>query len=57
MKKKPKKSAMTLRVYRVTPTGKRVHLSATRITADKPDTRPFSDLWPRCACPRCDPRD
>ncbi|MCX4750052.1 hypothetical protein OG455_31820 [Kitasatospora sp. NBC_01287] len=50
-----KQSAMTLRVYRITPTGKRIRLSTTRVSADAPDTRPFSDLWPHCGCPRCAP--
>ncbi|MFF7631753.1 hypothetical protein ACFZB9_01180 [Kitasatospora sp. NPDC008050] len=48
-------SAMSLRVYRITPTGRRFLLSTSTISAGEPYTRPLTDVWPDCVCRRCDP--
>lgn len=45
---------MTLHVYRITATGRRIKLSSRRIRSDEPDTRPLPDVWPRCRCRRCE---
>ncbi|MCX4746814.1 hypothetical protein OG455_15000 [Kitasatospora sp. NBC_01287] len=47
-------SRMTLRVYRITETGKRVTVAPKRTVRIEPGffhSRLF-DLWPDCACPR-----
>ncbi|GAA1229764.1 hypothetical protein GCM10009665_20240 [Kitasatospora nipponensis] len=47
-------SRMTLRVYRVTATGRRVTLSRRRTVRGEPGffRSLLTDQWPDCACPR-----
>ena len=45
---------MTIRTYRVTPTGRRVELSRREISL-APGPIELSSVWPDCACRRCDP--
>ncbi|WP_035846891.1 hypothetical protein [Kitasatospora azatica] len=49
----PRTSRMTLRVYRVTPTGRRIPRSRQTVRLGEPYTRPITGEWPACRCPRC----
>ncbi|PYC81340.1 hypothetical protein C7C46_11515 [Streptomyces tateyamensis] len=49
-----RKSALTIRVYRINPaTGHRTHLHRETVRLGEPYTRPITNDWPACACPRC----
>ncbi|GAA1969744.1 hypothetical protein GCM10009738_53190 [Kitasatospora viridis] len=50
-----RKSFMTLRVYRVTPTGRRIRVSRSTVRLGEPYTPPIAGEWPPCRCPRCEP--
>ncbi|WP_035799056.1 hypothetical protein [Kitasatospora mediocidica] len=52
--KSSKCSAMTLRAYRITPTGRRVEISRRTVSL-QPGAIEISSIWPPCACPRCRP--
>ncbi|MDH6137365.1 hypothetical protein P3T37_006797 [Kitasatospora sp. MAA4] len=54
--KSSKCSAMTLRAYRITPTGHHVEISQRTISL-RPGAIEISSVWPPCACPRCRPAD
>ncbi|WP_157537819.1 hypothetical protein [Kitasatospora azatica] len=47
-------SRMTIRVYRITATGKRVPLTRKRTVQGEPGylDSPRYDQWPDCTCPR-----
>lgn len=48
-----RKSIMTTRVYRVSPTGQRIELSSDEVRQGEPYQRPITDMWPDCECRRC----
>ncbi|MFE0459834.1 hypothetical protein ACFW1A_11335 [Kitasatospora sp. NPDC058965] len=53
----PPPSLMTLKVYRITATGRRIQLHRATVRLGEPYTRPLTGEWPPCACPICPPHD
>lgn len=52
--RKPR-SAMTIRIYRVTTTGRRLELTRSAVVIHDRPLYPISGNWPECACSRCEP--
>ncbi|WP_181442635.1 hypothetical protein [Streptomyces tateyamensis] len=50
-----RKSLMTLRVYRITPAGRRIPLHRESVRLGEPYTRPLTGEWPPCGCRLCKP--
>lgn len=52
-----RKSAMTIRAYRITSAGERVELARSAIAQGEPYEREITGIWPDCACVRCTPAE
>jgi hypothetical protein len=51
----PRESMMSVRTYRITAAGEQVELSNWDVVLGEPYLRPITDVWPVCACRRCEP--
>lgn len=49
----PPHAGLTIQIYRITRTGRRIDLGSTEYGPELPSSRPFDGTWPVCQCPRC----